>query len=127
MNPTQEWLDGAEKCIRLCLRELRPKLLKAQGGIEHNLKDDKSVVTAMDLLVEDTLKTKLLHLHPSVGFGGEERGVDYDQNTLWLVVPIDGTEYFTRGLPFATNMLAWIDDGQPIMGIIYNFSLDEYF
>ncbi len=32
-----------------------------------------------------------------------------------------------RGLPFATNMIALIDNGQPIMGIIYNFTLDEFF
>jgi myo-inositol-1(or 4)-monophosphatase len=127
MTPTLDFLNRAEKQIYLTLQELRPTLLKAQGSIEHQLKDDKSMVTEMDLLVEKRLQTILADLDPSVGFGGEETGVDTNQQTFWLVDPIDGTEPFVRGLPFSTNMIALIDNGQPIMGIIYDFSLDEYY
>lgn len=127
MNPTLDWLHQAEKHIRQTLMQLRPQLLEAQCNIEHHLKDDKSAVTAMDLLVENTLREELAKIDNTIAFSGEETGVDYDQKTFWLVDPIDGTEPFIRGLPFATNMVALVDNGQPIMGIIYNFSLDEYF
>lgn len=127
VNPTSNWLEAAEKHIRLCLDRLRPKLLETQGVIEHRLKDDESAVTEMDVLVENTLREQLAAFDSGIGFGGEETGVDYDQKTFWLVDPIDGTEAFIRGLPFATNMVALIDNGQPVLGIIYNFSLDEFF
>lgn len=127
MKPTQDFLDTAEKRIRLTLQELRPQLLKTQGVIEHRLKDDKTAVTEMDLAVENRLQAALKEVDPAIGFCGEETGVDYDQQTFWLVDPIDGTEPFIRGLPFATNVIALIDNQRPVMSVIYNFFLDEYF
>ncbi len=127
MDPTEDWLNAAEKHIRLTLGKLRPRLLATQGIIEHQLKEDQSAVTEMDLLVENTLRDKLAKFDSGVGFAGEETGADYNQRTFWLVDPIDGTEAFMRGLPFACNMLALIDNGQPVLGIVYNFMLDEFF
>lgn len=127
MNPTLDWLKGAEKHIRQVLEKVRPQLLEAQGTIGHRLKDDKTAVTEMDTLVEERLRAALHTYDASVGFSGEETGVDYGQKTFWLADPIDGTEPFIRGLSFATNMIALIDNGQPIMGIIYNFSLGDYY
>jgi len=127
MTPTLDFLNAADKRIRKLLLELRPQLLAGHGAIEHKLKDDKTIVTAMDLMVEERLQGALAELDPSIGFGGEETGVNYDQKTFWLVDPIDGTEPFVRGLPFSTNMIALIDNGQPVMSIIYNFTLDEYY
>lgn len=127
MNPTFDWLEQAEKQIRLTLQQLRPKLLETQGITLHRLKDDKTAVTEMDVLVEETLKQKLAQIDSSIAFSGEETGTDYSKQTFWLVDPIDGTEAFIRGLPFATNMITLIDNDQPVMSVIYNFSLDEYF
>lgn len=127
MTPTNDYLLRAEKHVRRLLDELRPRLLEAQGSIEHKLKDDKTVVTAMDMLVEERLRDCLAELDPGVGFGGEETGVNFDQKTFWLVDPIDGTDPFVRGLPFATTMLALIDNGEVIMSMIDNFALGEFY
>lgn len=127
MHPTLDWLEGAEKQIRLTLEQLRPKLLETQGNIDHKLKDDKTAVTEMDLMVENRLKSILKNVDASIPFCGEETGVDYSQPTYWLVDPIDGTEPFIRGIPVACNMVALIDNGQPVMGIIYNFFLGDYY
>lgn len=127
MMPTLDFMRLAEKRIHMLLLELRPQLLEAHGSIEHRLKDDKSVVTVMDLMVENRLRELCRELDPAIGFGGEETGVDLTQTTFWLTDPIDGTEAFIRGLPFSTNMIALIHNGQVVMSVIYNFSLDEYF
>jgi myo-inositol-1(or 4)-monophosphatase len=127
MTPTIDFLNHAERLIRLTLDKLRPQLLETQGNIEHHLKGDKSSVTKMDVLVEDTLRDALYKLDPGIAFSGEESGIDYGQKTLWLVDPIDGTEPFIRGLPFATTMITLIHDGQPVMGIINNFMLGDYY
>jgi myo-inositol-1(or 4)-monophosphatase len=127
MKPTADYLNAADKAIRKALLTLRPQLLKAYGSIEHELKDDKTIVTETDVLVEERLRSVITEIDASVGFGGEETGVDYNQKTFWLVDPIDGTESFVRGLPFSTNMMTLVDNGQPIMAIVYNFFLDEYY
>lgn len=127
MTPTFDFLSAADKRIRALLQELRPQLLEAHGAIEHNLKDDKTAVTEMDVMVEERLREALRELDPSIAFSGEETGVDYDRKTFWLVDPIDGTEPFIRGLPFSSNMITLIDNGQPVMSIIYIFTLDEYY
>jgi fructose-1,6-bisphosphatase/inositol monophosphatase family enzyme len=127
MTPTLDFLHTAEKSIRAALLELRPELLAAHGAIEHQHKEDKSVVTDLDVKVEQRLQEVCRTLDPRIAFSGEETGVDYEQKTFWLVDPIDGTESFIRGLPFSTNMIALIDNGKPVMGIIYNFFQDEYY
>ncbi|HEV2403137.1 MAG TPA: inositol monophosphatase [Candidatus Saccharimonadales bacterium] len=127
MRPTLDFLQTAQQQIHSTLETLRPKLLAAQGSIAHRMKDDRSPVTAMDLLVERCLRENLARLDHAIGFGGEEGGVDYSQKTFWLVDPIDGTEPFIRGIPIAANMIALIDNNEPVMGVIYNFSTDEYF
>jgi myo-inositol-1(or 4)-monophosphatase len=127
MSPTIDFLHEAERHLRICLEGLRPKLLESQGNIEHHLKDDKSVVTEMDTFVEEKLKEAMEKLDPSIGFGGEEGGVDFSQPTFWLADPIDGTDAFIRGLPFATSMIALIDNGQPVFSLIYNFTMGDFY
>lgn len=127
MNPTREWLEQANRHIRQVLVALRPKLLEAQGKIEHRLKHDKTVITEMDLLVENTLRDELAKLDASIPFSGEETGTDYEPKTHWLVDPIDGTEALIRGLPFATNMIALIDGDQPVLSVIHNISSGDYY
>lgn len=127
MTPTLDFMRQAEECIRGVLMSVQPLLLETGGKVAHKLKDDKSAVTEMDTLVEDKLREALARFDGGIPFSGEESGVDYDQSTFWLVDPIDGTEPFIRGLPFATNMIALIHNGQPVMGIINNFGLGEYY
>lgn len=127
MTPTSDFLKNAEKHIHLLLQELRPKLLEAHGNIEPHAKTDTSAVTDMDMLVEHSLREALGKLDPAIGFCGEETGFDPSQQTFWLVDPIDGTESFIRGLPFSSNMITLIDNGAPVLAIIYNFYLDDYY
>jgi len=127
MSPTLDFLNEAEKHLRHCLEAVRPKLLEAQGNIEHHLKDDNSAVTEMDTFVESELAKALKKIDSSIPFGGEEGGVDFDKPTYWLVDPIDGTEPFIRGMPFATNMISLIDRKESIFAVIYNFNIGDFY
>ncbi len=127
MSPSEDFLVQATKHLRECFEGLRPKLLEAQGNIEHRLKDDNSVVTEMDTFAEDEIAKALSALDSSIPFGGEESGVDYSKPTFWLTDPIDGTEPFIRGMPFATNMVSLIDNGEAVLGVIYNFGLGDFY
>jgi myo-inositol-1(or 4)-monophosphatase len=46
---------------------------------------------------------------------------------MWLLDPIDGTVHFIRGVPFATTMLALIEEGEVVFSVINNFVTHEVF
>lgn len=106
---------------------MRPVLLASHGNIPHTKKQDSTRVTALDLHVEKELKKCISSVDPTVGYYGEEFGPVGDSDRFWTIDPIDGTEAFIRGLPFCTNMLAYIENGEVVAAVIYNFVLDEYY
>lgn len=82
------------------------------------------VVTELDQKVETYLKNELQKIYPDVGFVGEEFGGSRMVKKFWLVDPIDGTGLYLRGIPFCTTMLALVEDGEVIFGVIYDFVND---
>ncbi len=121
------YITKSFRAIEQTLRDIRPELLKNHGVIVHDKKEDASVVTELDKRVELELKNALRILDESIGFYGEEFGVEGNTETFWTIDPIDGTEAFIRGMPFCTNMLCLISDGEPQAALIYNFVLDELY
>ena len=121
------YIIDALATIEQVLRSVRPELLGNYGLISHDRKQDLSPVTRLDKQIENDLKNALKPLDESVGFYGEEFGEEGDKGTFWTIDPIDGTEAFVRGMPFCSNMLCLIEDGQPSAALIYNFVLDELY
>lgn len=113
--------------IRATLTAVQPQLQAAFGNVAVTTKADGSPVTDLDLSVERALRAALTPLDPTVGWYGEET----DHRTLaersWLVDPIDGTDYFVRGIPLCTTMVALYEHGSITLGVIYNFMTGEFF
>lgn len=124
---TFEWMQQAEEVIRKVLQDVRPQLVLAWGNVAFTLKQDRTILTELDTMVEERLREALTKFDPSVAFGGEETGADYTAETFWTVDPIDGTEQLTRGIRGSVNQLALIDAGKPVMSILYNFIDDEWY
>ena len=124
---TDSFLDGALAVIRGVLQGVRPRLMQAYGNVSSRYKSDNSEVTELDIYVEEELNNALRGYDGAIGFQGEETGARGNAETYWLVDPIDGTRMFIRGLPSCTNMIALIDAGRPVLSVIYNFVLDEWY
>lgn len=107
------------------IRSTRDILLPHWGSItpqkKHGEADEASVVTELDLAVENYLKEKLALLDPGARFAGEEFGGSREADRFWLCDPIDGTAHFVRGLPFCSVMLALIENGRVNFSAIYDF------
>jgi fructose-1,6-bisphosphatase/inositol monophosphatase family enzyme len=127
MNFTGDYLEQAQDRIVSVFYSKRDALLAANGSVETQLKDDKTVVTTHDKEMELELKRTLHELDKGIGFEGEEFGADGSRETFWLVDPIDGTESFVRGLPFFRNMVTLIDNGKPVFTLVYRAVTDELF
>jgi histidinol-phosphatase len=81
-------------------------------------KPDRSPVTDADLAVEDAIRAVLATERPDDRIVGEERGGDFTSGRTWVLDPIDGTKNFLRGLPVWATLIALVDGGVPVVGMI---------
>ena len=81
-------------------------------------KPDRSPVTDADTAVEDTVREILAELRPDDAVLGEERGGDIGAGRTWVLDPIDGTKNFLRGNPVWATLIALVDDGSPVVGVV---------
>ena len=109
------------------IRKTRDILLPFYGKAEEAARKGEnahSVVTELDMKVEDFLSSRLYEFDPSIGFVGEEMGGERSGKRFWPCDPIDGTLHYLRGIPNCTVMLALIDEHQVVFGAIYDFLQD---
>jgi histidinol-phosphatase len=81
-------------------------------------KPDRSPVTDADLAVEDAIRLMLGEERPGDAVVGEERGGATDVDRCWLLDPIDGTKNFLRGVPAWASLIALVEHGMPVVGVI---------
>ncbi|MCU0890647.1 MAG: histidinol-phosphatase [Sandarakinorhabdus sp.] len=82
-------------------------------------KEDFSPVTAADREAEAAIRRLLDEYRPDDGVIGEEYGDDRpDAARVWVLDPIDGTRAFVSGRPLFGTLIALLEDGKPVLGII---------
>jgi histidinol-phosphatase len=83
-------------------------------------KPDRTPVTDADLAVEDAVREVLAQQRPADAVLGEERGgpVGERPGRVWVLDPIDGTKNFLRGLPVWVTLIALVEDGRPVVGVV---------
>jgi histidinol-phosphatase len=81
-------------------------------------KPDRTPVTDADTAVEDAIRTILAVERPGDTVLGEERGGSAATGRAWVLDPIDGTKNFLRGVPVWATLIALVEDGAPVVGMI---------
>ena len=82
-------------------------------------KADRSPVTIADRAAEQRIREILAADRPADGVFGEEFGVEReDAASLWVIDPIDGTRAFITGRPTFATLIALLQDGEPVLGVI---------
>lgn len=86
-------------------------------------------VTTYDVKVQNFLRKKLLTAVPQAHFVGEEDTVHDDalHGLAFIVDPIDCTANFVRGWKHSAVSIALAQDGELILGVVYNPYRDEMF
>jgi myo-inositol-1(or 4)-monophosphatase len=83
-------------------------------------------VTAADREAERTIRALIEAVHPDHGIAGEEFQEKAGAGRfVWSLDPIDGTRAFICGLPSWTTLIALLDEGVPVVGLIDAPTLDE--
>ncbi|RDC61040.1 Inositol-phosphate phosphatase [Alteripontixanthobacter maritimus] len=95
---------------------IRPKF---RGAFEHERKHDASPVTEVDRAAEAAMRAILESERPDDGIIGEEYGRSNEAaGRQWVLDPIDGTISFMAGRPIFGTLIALLQDGWPVLGII---------
>ncbi len=80
-------------------------------------------VTTADEASDKKIKDILTTTFPEYGWLSEET-VDSKERLkkkrVWVVDPLDGTKEFIEGVPHFVVSIGLVEDGIPIMGILYN-------
>jgi histidinol phosphatase-like enzyme (inositol monophosphatase family) len=90
-----------------------------RARIDIETKDDASPVTAADRAAEAAMRALLDAQRPDDGVIGEEYGDDRaDAARVWVLDPVDGTRAFIAGRPLFGTLIALMEDGVPVLGVI---------
>ena len=93
-------------------------------------KQDRSPLTEADMAAHNLIVAGLEALAPEIPVLSEESAdVPWETRRLWqrywLVDPLDGTrEFINRNGEFTVN-IALVEDGAPVLGVVYAPALDE--
>jgi myo-inositol-1(or 4)-monophosphatase len=90
-----------------------------RAGMTADLKSDDSPVTVADRAAEQAMRAVLAEAYPGYGVIGEEFGRESAEAGLcWVLDPIDGTRAFITGRPVFGTLVALLQHGEPILGVI---------
>jgi myo-inositol-1(or 4)-monophosphatase len=92
----------------------------------HTFKGHQDYLTETDGEVERLVRNRIAAAFPTDSFLGEETGGSVG-DALWVVDPIDGTANFARGNPHFCVSIAFVQDGRPELGVIYQPVTDELY
>lgn len=105
-------------------------LIRDFNEVENLVVSDKGAgdfVSTADTRAETIIFKELQKSYPNYGFLIEEQGEVGNQNTYWVIDPLDGTYNFLHSIPHFCISIALIKNGQPHAGIIYDPIRDELF
>jgi myo-inositol-1(or 4)-monophosphatase len=118
--------EVAEEAARAAGEPLR----EIHGRVESvEYKGDKSdVVTEADYKSEQIIGAVIENEFPDHAIRSEEEVSAEGSSTYsWLLDPLDGTGNYVNGNPNYSISVALLDDGEPVMGVVYAPEFDDCF
>lgn len=95
--------------------------------VEEKHKHEKDDVTNNDIATQNYIKSKLLKLIPGSCFIGEEGSELTDNNYVWILDPIDGTQNYKKSIPLYGTQLALQYNRKTIFSVLYFPAYNDMF
>ncbi len=86
--------------------------------LQVSTKPDLTPVTDADIQAEKLIRGQLRRARPRDAVAGEELAATGHGPRQWVIDPIDGTKNFVRGVPVWATLIALVDQGQPVLGLV---------
>jgi myo-inositol-1(or 4)-monophosphatase len=105
------------------------------GFVKASIKNGRELVTQTDARCQKIIIERIKESFPDHGFIAEEgeggrmfKQVPRGGGTLWWAIdPIDGTNNFAHGLLCFTTSIAVLNEGNPVVGVIFEPATDSMF
>ena len=112
----ETWLAAAQAAADVAGCVIRPYF---RAPLLATDKEDASPVTVADRTAERAMRAVLSERLPAHGILGEEFGLERPEARLrWVLDPLDGTRAFITGRPSFGILVALLEDGVPVLGVI---------
>lgn len=112
-------LETAARAAEAAADAARKEILPRFRRVAVETKADGSPVTEADRAAERAIREVLRQHDPEIGILGEEYGEQGATGARhWVVDPIDGTIGFSRGIPLFGTLIALVQEGEPVLGVI---------
>lgn len=111
------------------VRQTKPLLEDSGRASQVTTKGKSDYVTEVDFAVQAFLKQELKQRYPAIQFMGEEGdsgAIDF-KKPVWILDPVDGTTNLLHHFCMSAVSLALVEDGEPVLGIVYQPYTDELF
>lgn len=96
-------------------------------GVDLDYKEDKTVVTLVDKKINSYLIEKVKERYESHSVNGEEESYQGSGEYMWVCDPLDGTGSYVNHIPVFVFSLALVQNGEPIVGVVYNANEDKMY
>jgi fructose-1,6-bisphosphatase/inositol monophosphatase family enzyme len=123
-------LQGHEMAFALDVARVAGGIMREKFilGMERKLKLDRTVVTEADIRINKMLLSSVKSDFPTHDvLAEEESDMSKKSSLVWVCDPIDGTMSFCRGIPTCVFSLALVNEGVPILGVVYDPFMDRMF
>ncbi|MBN1971741.1 MAG: inositol monophosphatase [Candidatus Delongbacteria bacterium] len=108
--------------------KLAGNVIKMSRPAEINLKSTADYVTEIDLICQNIIIDNIENNFPDHEILAEENGGFFRKtNKLWIIDPLDGTTNFIRNLSHSGVSIAFYDEGDLQVGVVYDPYRDELF
>ncbi|MBI2698275.1 MAG: histidinol-phosphatase [Mycobacterium sp.] len=115
-------MEQSDLQFALALADQADEVTRARFGaldLRVDTKPDLTPVTDADQAVESQLREAIAGGRPGDSVLGEEFGGTTSwHGRQWIIDPIDGTKNFVRGVPVWASLIALLDDGVPVVGVV---------
>lgn len=103
-------------------------LFRVDDAVENKSADAFDPVTQADRGAEAAIRRLIAARYPDHGVIGEEGGADRPEaEFVWVIDPVDGTRAFIAGLPLWTTLIGLRFAGTPVLGVIGQPYLKEFY
>jgi fructose-1,6-bisphosphatase/inositol monophosphatase family enzyme len=129
-----EYLQFALKLAKECAAIARAH---QSATLKFEPKGDNSPVTKADIEINRLVIERCQAAYPEIDVLGEEESTTSlsesdkldgsNSKLLWVCDPIDGTTPYVLGMSASTFGLALVEDGLPVVGVVYDFMNDRLY